>query len=468
MSRFKALGLAAAFAASIGAAAAQEPPRSLVDAVRVALDTNPEILQATANREAVGHERAQARALYGPSLDFEASAGFRQLDNPSREAAGLGDETLEPVEASLLAEQVIFDGMARAGELQRQDARVLGAARRVQERSEYVALEVARAYVNYGLAERLTALAQENIGFHQAVAGRLERGVASRTVSETDLRQAEERLAAARRRLIEVQRDQAEAALAFERLVGAPILGYVDPPRLSAAAPESLDAAITLARRANPEVRIAQADIAAAEGQLTASRSGYLPRVSVEGRARTGQDIDAFSGETTDLQVRAVLRWTLFDSGGSQADVAEQAERVSEERFRLQSVGRQVAEEVGLAWDRLQRERELVSVLSDQAAFADDVVEGYAAQFNAGQRSLLDLLDAQNSRLSTRQLLVTSEHALIFAEYRLLAATGGLVDALGLDGPAAAAERAAAPVEEEREDRDGWLRRVIDRLTPGD
>jgi len=467
----KSIGLAGLAALFAGAAAASQSEMDLRTAVAEALETNPEVLQAVENRRAVAFERRQARALYGPTVSFEGSAGFRELDNPSREAAGLGDETLEPLEASLFAEQVIFDGLNRHGEARRQYARLQGASSRVEERAEFIALEVGREYVNLGLQERLVVLARENIDFHEGVVNRLAQGVESRTVSATDLQQARERLAAASRRFVEAQRDRAEAGFALERLVGAPIAGYVDAPRLGAVAPQSLAEAVETARENNPQILIAQAGVGAAEGEMDSARSGYLPRVSLEGRVRTGEDIDAFSGDTTDAQVRAVVRWTLFDSGRSIANVSEQARRVDESRYRLHQVQREVDQEVRVAYERLERERELIANLRDQARFADEVVEGYASQFAAGQRSLLDLLDAQNSRLSVRQLLATSEHALIFAEYRLLAAAGGLVEALELEAPVESRlfeeETQAAPEDAEQDDPEGWLRRVLNRLPGG-
>ncbi|PWE18604.1 hypothetical protein DDZ18_03090 [Marinicauda salina] len=429
--------ITASAAALLGAASAQEPV-NLPTAVEIALNSNPEIHQAIQNREAIAFEENQARGLYRPRVLFEASAGYRELDNPSRDAAGLGDQTLEPLEASLFAEQVLFDGYGRRGELERQAARVDGAAARVLERSEFIALEVAREYINYGLQTRLVELAQENVDFHRQTVERLEEGVAGRTISETDLRQAQERLSAARRRLTEAQRDRVSADITFRRLVGMPVVGYEEPSAYMNVLPSDLDAAIGGARRGNPEIGIAQADISAAEGVLKTARSEYYPTISIEGRARAGQDLDAFEGDTTDFQIRAVMRWTLYNGGINQASAQENLRRVSEERFRLHQVSREIEEEVRLSWDRLEREEELLEVLREQADFSNEVVDGYLSQFDAGQRSLLDLLDAQNTRINVLEALATSRHAHLFAQYRMLASMGDLVETMGLSAPDAA------------------------------
>ena len=62
-----------------------------------------------------------------------------------------------------------------------------------------------------------------------------------------------------------------------------------------------------------------------------------------------------------------------------------------------------------------------------QAAANEKLVSSYREQFKVGQRSLLDVLDAQNTRFNTATLADTSSYASLFAQYRLLAATGQLL-----------------------------------------
>ena len=77
-------------------------------------------------------------------------------------------------------------------------------------------------------------------------------------------------------------------------------------------------------------------------------------------------------------------------------------------------------------------QRDLEGTLRQQAATSDKLVASYRQQFKVGQRSLLDVLDAQNTRVNTDILAMTSHYAVIFADYRLLAATGQLLTTLNL------------------------------------
>ena len=120
----------------------------LREAVQSALQTNPQIRQAVSNRAATEEELQQGKGLYYPRISVEGSAGVRDLRNPTRRSLGIADNTLWPVEGDLIVDQLIYDSGGREAEIRRQAARSDAAAARVQERSEFVALNTARTYVD--------------------------------------------------------------------------------------------------------------------------------------------------------------------------------------------------------------------------------------------------------------------------------------------------------------------------------
>ena len=145
----------------------------LREAVQAALNTNPEIRQAISNKQATREEREQAEGLWLPRVSVEASAGARHLSNPTRRDIGLSDDELWPVEGSITADQLLYDMGGREAEIRRQASRTDAAAARIEERSEFVALNVARAYIDYLLQQRLVAIASDNATFHERLAGDL-------------------------------------------------------------------------------------------------------------------------------------------------------------------------------------------------------------------------------------------------------------------------------------------------------
>src|SRR6476619_400428 len=220
----------------------------LRDAVQSALTTNPEIRQAVSNRAATEEERVQGQGLYYPRVSVEGSAGVRSLRNPTRRAIGLADQTLWPVEGDLIVDQLVFDSGGREAEVRRQASRTDAAAARVEERSEYVALNVSRTYIDYLLQQRLVAIAQDNVTFHERLAGDLREGVSKGSISIADQQQAEERLQAARTRVTEAREDLDTAGITFRTLTGIPIDTVSMPPDLSQCMPATLADAEALAR----------------------------------------------------------------------------------------------------------------------------------------------------------------------------------------------------------------------------
>ena len=134
----------------------------LRDAIQSAINTNPEIRQAVANRMATQEELNQGKGLWYPRVSVEGSAGVRSLKNPTRRDLGIASNTLWPIEGDLIVDQLLWDSVGRGGEIRRQASRSGAAAARVEERSEFVALNVSRTYIDYLLQQRLVAIAHSN------------------------------------------------------------------------------------------------------------------------------------------------------------------------------------------------------------------------------------------------------------------------------------------------------------------
>ena len=434
----KTCGSLMALCAAAMAATGWAQTTDLKSAIAAAIDSHPEINQAIQNKEAIEFEREQAKGLYLPRIDVEGSAGIRRLENNTRRTLGIGDQTLYPLEASVVAEETLFDSGYRSAEKRRQAARVDGAALRVGERSQFVALNVTRQYLDYMLQQRVVAAADDNIVFHRKLLGDLGEGVSKGSISIADQQQAEERLQSALVRKSEAEQDLTNAAISFRTLTGLSIDQVSMPDAVTSAVPPTLDEAIAGARTNNPLIREAEADIQAAHAVVDEAESELGPKVTLEGRGRIGEDVDGFRGSTNDVQGRVVLRWQLFNGGINRAKIQEMTRRASEARFRLSQRQREAEDDVRTAWNRWDTEKKRLTDLSRQGTVSDSLLVSYREQFNVGRRSLLDVLDSQNTRFNTQVRTETARFSEIFAQYQILAATNQLLDTLGIAQPSGA------------------------------
>jgi len=408
---------------------------SLRDAVRTAIETNPEIGQAIANREATEWELQQALALYGPRLDLEASVGAQLSNTPSRRAAGIENDPLYPAQVGLTATWDILDGGFRDSEADRQAARIDSASFRILDRSEVIALEVARLYFEIVLQARIVELARANVAFHQETLSNVVDAISSGQLTEADRQQASERLAAASTQVIQAREALEAAKISFARNVGAPFTDAKVPPRVGKYLPKTVAAAVEAGINNNPRIRIAGADVDAASALVDQANGALGPRLSLEGRGVLGQDNTGTAGYSTDLSGKLVLRWNLWDGGVKSAKVQESIRRESEALLGQQVAAREVEEAVKVSWDRIHRQNELAGAYANQLSASDGLVSSYREQFTIGQRSLLDVLDAQNTRYNVQVQAETASFAARFAEYRLLAATGSLLAYLDVSAP---------------------------------
>ena len=133
-----------------------------------------------------------------------------------------------------------------------------------------------------------------------------------------------------------------------------------------------------------------------------------------------------------------MLRWDLYNGGIKEANVREQQHRADEVHGRLFQVTRAAEEDSRTAWSRLVNQTALVNELESQARIADDVLLSYREQFNIGRRSLLDVLDAQNTRYNVQERTETARLAKLYAQYRVLAASNRLIECLNVQMPLAA------------------------------
>src|SRR5688572_134419 len=279
----------------------------LREAVQSALNTNPEIRQAVHNKLATKEERKQAEGRWYPTVSVEGSAGLRKLRNPTRRNLGIADGTLEPVEGYIIADQLLWNSGGRTAEIRRQASRTDAAAARVEERSEYVALNISRAYIDYVLQQRLVAIAEDNANFHERLAGDLREGVAKGSISIADQQQAEERLQSARARVTEAREDLDTAAIQFRTLAGVPLDSVSMPPDVAQCMPATLEEGEALARQNNPRVQESIADLSTSREMIKAAKSEMGPTFNLEGTARVGDDVDGGpldlgeDGHTTDL-----------------------------------------------------------------------------------------------------------------------------------------------------------------------
>lgn len=403
------------------------------DAIQQAVQTNPGVGEAAANRRATESELRQSQGVLLPQVRLEASAGPEKLKRFNTTFAGNG-EWNHGREASVVVRQLVFDGFASINNIWQQAARVDAAAFRVHERTELIALDAAEAYIDVVRYTRLVALARENLAAHKRIQGNVNARYSGGRSGEGDLQQAHERVSAAEAVYAEFRTSLDEARAKYRKTVGLEPFNLRFPGRLPAL-PPTKDESLAVALRYNPTIRAAQSDVDAARYNFRSTAGAFVPNVSLEGRALQGIDSVTYDGRRNEVSGKVVVSWDIFRGGQDTWKRSEAAERMTEQTMRHARLQREAFEMLDKAWAARTITSERAAALAREVEAARRVVAAYAKEYELGQRTLIDLLNSQNQFFNATVSLVSTRGVTVFADYQLLAAMGQLLEYLKTPHP---------------------------------
>lgn len=444
MRRCFAVAGAAGLACAVGVLTASPAgAMSLEEAVQIAIDTNPQVGAASSNRRAITSELRQARSFYLPQLDVTAEIGPSRI-NDTTTRAGIGDggttTTREVYQATL--SQRLFDGFETDSQVAREKARIRSAAYSVYDTAEFLALDTANQYFEVLRQRRLLEIAQNNVDVHEEILGlvrdRLERGAGS----TADVAQTQARLYQAQSTVTQREQELQDAIARFRRFVGQPPGSLEEPAAPDNALPANERAALEVAIDNNPQIRSRQADVEAAEAEIDVAKSDYYPNVNLEASSIYRDGTDGTEAYEKEHRVMLQLQWNLYSGGRDTSEHTEAVERASEARNQRMQAMREVREQLQRSWNALRAARRRVDELQRTVDANLETRDAYRDQFQVGQRTLLDVLDAENELFTARGQLVTEKINRKFAKYRIIALTGNLMPTLGVQPPQTAAPSA--------------------------
>jgi outer membrane protein, adhesin transport system len=436
--------LGTALVTGIAAFAGSASAMSLKDAVGLVISTNPDVGVTVKDRRAIDYELRQARALYYPQIDVRLDAGINFSENQTTDEGnastnqGVHDHgrwLYGQRDAQVTLQQRIFDGFETDSEVERQKQRIVSAGNRVQDQGQVSALDATQVFLDVLRHTERVANAEENVKAHEETLRLVQRRAELGGGNVADVRQAEARLATARTNLNEIQGDLRDARATFQRVIG------VEPDKLEAAtlddsmiAPDEAES-VQRGLTTNPKILLAQADVKVADAEIEKEAAPLYPRLDLEVIGNNNRHNNGLENTTYNATFLLVARYNLYRGGADLARVREFKWRKAEAQEQLRVREREVAEDVRLSWSARQTQRDSIASLNDQVEANQNTRDVYAQQFDIGQRSLLDLLDATNELFLSKNDLITARYEELFANYRILASQGQLVQALGVSFP---------------------------------
>ncbi|MGI2260669.1 TolC family outer membrane protein [Shewanella sp. GXUN23E] len=420
---------------------------TLEQAVAKTLDTNPELKVAFNRFKAKEAQIDQAFSGYLPNVEVSAGWGLENTDSPSTRRNTLnksGEIELKRGEAGISIRQMLFDGMRTSSEVDRSTYETTAEQWTLIAAAEDIALEVARVYLNFLQAEQVLTLAQKNLQTHTEIYNQIKQRTNSGLGSTADLSQVTGRLARANANVIAAQNNLYDAIAEYRNITGAVPSDMIMPVPDADQIPATYENAIKTASEYHPVLKSASQDILAAESEKGARESSYYPSITIELNGNWNNDLNGENGRSftsdvggysNDLQAMVRMRYDLFAGGRDAAQNRESAYKINEAKEIRERAYRQIVEGASLAWNAYELLPPQKQYIRQHVVAAKETQVAYAQQFNLGQRSLLDLLDTENELFEARKDYLRAEFDETLAQYRVLNATGQLLNSMQVTRP---------------------------------
>ena len=406
--------------------------QTLQEAVNQIITTNPDVRSVAHNRLARDEEVRQARAGYFPTLDFEAGVGRDYVDKPF-------NDDISPQQVRIGLRQNIFAGLSTMNEVARQKARVESEAYVVRNTADSTALKAVSVYLEVLKNEAIVDLAQENLTLHQRITDQIKLRSESGVDRLADMDQIQSRLNLALSNVVVAEQGLLDAQANYNAVIGNPPSQLTRPDNPAPLLPPSLEEAERLAIANHPQLKSAMADLEARRKQDEVAKSPFMPIIDLEADKVWEQDTylsDYYDGDKReDLRIFLRLRYNLFNGWKDDARKSETLHLINEAREIKNHTNRQVVESTRLSWQAYEASLKRINYLRHRMQFAASTASAYTKQWNIGQRTLLDVLDAEAERIDSARQLVTAENDALYAEYRILNSIGKLIPSLDLQWP---------------------------------
>ena len=390
--------------------------------------TNPEVLSKWHAFKAAGGDVGVARAGFYPRVDYTYSAGKEDLKQP-----GVADRDYNRNGYSVALTQMLYDGFAVSSDVKRLDKARLTRYFELLDAAEAAALEAGRAYYDVIRFRQLLLLAEANYIEHRSSYELLLRRAQSGAGRRVDVEHAAGRLALAELNLNTEAANLHDVTARYLRLVSEqPPTVMFGPARLERDFPASEADALKLAFKQNPTLRAAVENLESAQHEVEMRRSAFHPKFDLRLRTDRTENNDGVTGIRQQNIAEVVLSYNLFNGG---ADVARQtvyAERKNQALDLRDKACRDIRQTLSIAYNEVHRLQAQRSSIDHQVSSIEKTRDAYKAQFNIGQRSLLDLLDTENELLNARRTAVNADVDINQAYLRTQAGIGKLLEFLGL------------------------------------
>src|SRR5215510_2336490 len=442
-------GLAAGAAACTAWSLFLAPVRAdtLEGSLVLAYQNNPSLNAQRAAVRATDESVPQALAGYRPRVTASGSIGSQYWDTTTRQLPFVPSSTntspythlsgqMTPYGGGVTVTQTLYNGFQTANRTRQAEQQVQSARESLRITEQAVLLSAVTAYMNLLRDAAILDLQRRNVEVLQEQLRQTRDRFNVGEVTRTDVAQSESRLASGRSQVLVAEANYTASVATYRQVIG------VQPGKLAPGAPvdrfspNTVNASVDLGTTINPQVTTAQYNVDVALQAVKVAEGALYPTLSLQGSAQQNNEQSLLGLKSFNALVLGQLTIPIYQGGSEYALIRQTKETLGQQRLNLDTARDSVRQNVVQSWGQLEAAKANIEATQAQVQASEIALNGVREEARVGQRTTLDVLNAQQELVNARVSLVSAQRDRVVASYTLLSAVGRLSpQVLGLHVP---------------------------------
>lgn len=400
--------------------------QSLTSALANAYAANPDLNAARANARGVDEGVSTAKSGYRPKVTATGDAGLSSTRVQVPRTANTSSD-LRPSSVGLTVTQTLYNGSRTSNGVAAAESSVFAARETLRNTEQNTLLDAVTAYMNVVRDKAINTLRKGNVTVLMEQVRQTKDRFDVGEVTRTDVAQAEARLAGSRSDLALSESNLRGSMARFKQVIGMDPKGLADVKPVSPARlPKSQGEAVQKAMAEHPAIAAALHGVDAQFLNVKVVEGELYPTISLSGNVARRYDTSVEKDVRTAASVIGQVSIPLYDGGSASSRTRAAKETLGERRLQVDSARDRVVAAVVASWALMQATGFQIEGAAAQVSAAEIALNGVREEARVGQRTTLDVLNAQQELLNARVAQVTAQRDRVVASYSLLSATGQL------------------------------------------
>ncbi len=410
---------------------------ALADTIEAALvrayQNNPQLNAQRASVRVTDENVPQALSGYRPKVAITATAGTQYQDTTT--TAGGSPTVLvrteihgvnAPRSAGLTITQNVFNGQQTANKTRAAEGQVSGAREALRVLEQAVLLSAATIYMDYLRNSAIVEVQRSNTRVLEQTLKQTRDRFNVGEVTRTDVAQSEAQLAAGKTQQLTAEANLTTTRSNFRRIIGNEPQALAPGSPVDRFLPGTLPGAVDLGLVENPNVTAAMFGIDVSYLQVKVNEGALLPTLNMQVSVQQSYEQTLIQPQSFGASAIAQLAIPVYQGGAEYSLIRQSKETLAQQRLNLEQVRDQTRANTVTAWGQLVAGRAQVASAQAQVTASEIALNGVREEAKAGQRTTLDVLNAQQALVNARVALVTAQHDRVVASYAVLNAVGRL------------------------------------------